>query len=757
MEPRARSGGTIPAPASQYLLKVGAEVHERFVANRMILSFEEYVDLFQREPRRQARSAAQYLRDAMDSFGFADSDGPVGRLRRFHLFDAPFDAGEGRIAGQEETQAAIYRQVSNFVRAGRVNKLILLHGPNGSAKTSIVNALVRALEEYSRLPEGARYRLNWVFPSDKLVKGSIGFGGGTSGGGELVSFAHLEGEAIDARIACELRDPPLFLLPGEERRRLLQESCGPAEAGTDGEFILSDYMRDGELCQKCRAIYSALLAHYNGDYLRVLRHVQVERFHVSRRYLTAAAVVEPQMSVDAELRQVTADRSHGALPAPIHSLALFEPGGPLVAGNRGLVEFSDLLKRPLEAYKYLLATSETGTVSLGPLEMQLDTVLLATSNEKHLAAFKELPDFASFKGRIELIRVPYLRRWTVEREIYDAPLRRASAGKHVAPHTTRLAARWAVLTRLKKPMADRYKGPVRPLIDELTPEEKLQLFDSGRAPDRYPLSLANELRGAMAQLWRESDSYPNYEGRLGASAREMKTVISNASQNPDYKCLEPLAVLAELNELVKDKSVYEFLQQDKVDGYHDHEGFVRSVEDDWLDVIDEEIRDSMGLVSERQYRDLFTRYMQHTSAWLKGERLQNRITGEYEKPDEELLTQTEQILMPRGHDRREFRRSLISSIGAYRLDHPDSEIDYVQIFPDMFRRLRDHYFEEHKKTLRRNAENVLEYLSDNRNALADKEKIQVEQMLAAMRDRYGYCEHCAKDATVHLMRRRYAD
>jgi predicted Ser/Thr protein kinase len=746
-----------PASASQYLLQVGADVHEKFVANRMILSFEEYIDLFQRAPRLHARSSAQYLRDAMDAYGSSDLEGPAGRLRRFHLFDTPFDGGEGRIAGQEETQLAIYRQISNFVRAGRVNKLILLHGPNGSAKTSIVNALLRALEDYSRRPEGARYRLNWVFPSEKLVKGSIGFGGAATSGGDLVSFAHLEGESIEARLACELRDPPLFLLPREERRRLLAESCGPSEPGTDGDFVLSDYMRNGELCQKCRSIYAALLAHYSGDYLKVLRHVQVERFHVSRRYLTAAAVVEPQMSVDADLRQVSADRTHGALPAPLHNVALFEPGGPLVSGNRGLVEFSDLLKRPLEAFKYLLATSETGSVSLGPLELQLDAVLLATSNEKHLAAFKELPDFPSFKGRIELIRVPYLRRWSVEREIYESQLEQAAVGKHVAPHTTRLAARWAVLTRLKKPMAERYKGPVRALVDELTPVEKLQLYDSGRAPDRYPLAQANELRGALAQMWSESDAYPNYEGRLGASAREMKTVIFNASQNADYKCLEPLAVLAELGELVKDKSVYEFLQQDRVEGFHDHEGFVRVVEDDWLDTIDEEVRDSMGLVSERQYGELFTRYMQHASAWLKGERLQNRITGEYERPDEELLLQTEQVLMPRGHERREFRRSLISSIGAYRLDHPDSDIDYVRIFPDLFRRLRDHYFEEHKRTLRRNAENVLKYLGDERASLADRERLQVEQMLSAMRDRYGYCENCAKDSTVHLIRKRYSE
>lgn len=768
-EPPARTafeealGAEAPPPeavagAREFLTRIGGDVQERFIAHRSILSFEEYMSLFLRDPRLHARSSAQYLRDAMLFYGGEELDGFLGPRRRFRLYDCAFDRGEGRVAGQEEVQQAIFRQVSNFVRAGKVNKLILLHGPNGSAKTSIISALIRATEHYSRQAEGARYRFNWVFPSEQLVKGSIGFGGLRAAGGDaLESFAHLEGEAIDARLTCELKDPPLFLIPKEERRRLLLEQTGAAERGSEGadDFILSDYVADAELCQKCRAIYTALLAHYGGDYLRVLRHVQVERFYVSRRYLVGATTVEPQLSVDADYRQVSADRSHGALPPPLQNLSLYEPFGPLVAGNRGLVEFSDLLKRPLEAFKYLLATTETQSVSLGAFLVQLDAVLIATTNEKHLGAFKEIPDFSSFKGRIELVRVPYLRRVSQEKRIYDDQLDRAVVGKHIAPHTTRMAATWAVLTRLKKPMVDRYKGAVRGLADDLTPYEKLALYDSGRAPDRLSLSQANELRQHLQTLWHESDAYPNYEGRSGASAREMKTVLLNAAQSPDYRCLTPLAVLHELRELVKDKTVYEFLQQEELDGFHDHEEFVEVAEDDYLDLIDEEIRDSMGLVSERQYRDLFARYVGHVSAWVKGERLENKLTGDYERPDEDLMTDTETIVMGRGQDRREFRRSLISAIGAYRLDHPDSDIDFGLIFPDLFRRLRDHFYEDRRSTLKRNKENVLRYLGDERETLGDRERDQVERMLQRMRERYAYCEHCAKDAILFLMRRRY--
>lgn len=748
-----------PHDARAVLSTIGDEVRKSFVENRTILSFEEYLDVFAQSPRRQARNAAQYVRDAIDHFGHEESDTPAGRMRRFKLFDRSF-AGEVPLAGHEEVQNAVYRVLSNFVRLGRVNKLILLHGPNGSAKSSLITAIMRGMEFYSRQPEGALYRFNWIFPSQRLVKSSVGFGAGREGQRSLESYAHLEGESIDARLVCEMKDHPLFLIPRRQRRELLESSCratGGSEANDVDDFILSDHLLEGELCQKCRLIYSALLSHYAGDYRQVLRHIQVERFYVSRRYQQAAVTVEPQMSVDAAFRQVTADRSIANLPSALQSLALFEPIGALVNANRGMIEYSDLLKRPLEAYKYLLGASETSQVPMADILLQLDQVLIASSNEKHLAAFKEHPDFASFKGRIELVRVPYLRRFSIEKQIYDHRVTPVSAGRHVAPHATRVAAMWAVLTRLKRPMIERYEGEVRDLIDDLSPLEKMYLYDSGRTPDRLTMQQAKELRSRLPELYSESDTYPNYEGRIGASAREIITALFNAAQSPSARCLTPALVLEELEAICRDRSVYDYLQQQVIDGYHDHEEFVRVVEAEYLDLIDEEIRDSMGLVSETQYRELFSRYVTHVSHWVKGERIRNRITGEYEPASEAVMVEMESIITPHEDDRANFRRGLIANVGAFRLDHPDEAVDFPRIFPDLFRRLRDHYYEERKKVLRRNKQNILKYLSDDRKELSKKEIAHVEGTLETMVSRYGYCEHCARDAILHLMKKRYAD
>ena len=42
--------------------------------------------------------------------------------------------------------------------AGAINRLILVHGPNGSAKSTLVGCLCNGAEHYSRLPEGERAR-----------------------------------------------------------------------------------------------------------------------------------------------------------------------------------------------------------------------------------------------------------------------------------------------------------------------------------------------------------------------------------------------------------------------------------------------------------------------------------------------------------------------------------------------------------------------------------------------------------------------
>ena len=754
--PGTDTGGQFDAKA--WLTQAAGELRESFTRNRRVMSFGEYFSLFGADAGRQVRSAAQYVRDVFDHFGTEIVRTPRGLMTHWRLFDCPWDAGKDALSGQEEVQASVYRLVSNFAREGRTNRLILLHGPNGSAKSTFVASLQRAMEHYSTLDEGALYRFNWIFPSQKLTKGGIGFGGGgnfepTAGAPE--TFAYLEDEFIEAKIVDEMRDHPLLLVPRGKRRELIERRLA---AEIKAGFRPADYLLRGDLSHRNRQIFEALLSSYHGDLAKVLRHVQVERFFVSRRYRQAAATVEPQLAVDARSRQLTMDRSLASLPPALQSLTLYEYQGELVDGNRGVIDFADLLKRPLESYKYLLGTVEQGRVSLDVASLELDTIFIGSSNEGYLSAFKEVPEFQSFKGRMELVRVPYLLDYKVEQRIYDAQIRAAHAesGKHVAPHVAWVTALWSVLTRMKKPLGEKYGKSLTEIVGRLGPLEKALLYAENATPEGLSTDQHRELVAGIEKIARESDSYPNYEGRTGASPREMKLLIMNAAQSPRYACLSPFAIFDELEDLVRGVTVYDFLKQEPLPGgFHENKKFIVQVRDQLIDRIDEEVRTSMGLAEERRYIDQFERYVTHASYWVKREKVPNPITGRDEDPDEEMMGGVETIL-EQSNRREEFRREVISRIGAWSIDHPRQKPDYESIFPRPIAELRESFFEERKKQVRKINDDLLILLTDGPAKMQPEAATAAQTTLTMMKSRFGYCDNCAKDAVLALIRKRYS-
>ncbi|HET6147471.1 MAG TPA: serine protein kinase PrkA [Polyangia bacterium] len=762
---RSPSGGDGPAPeregdnfdAKAWLVQTTGEMRESFARNRRVISYGEYFALFGGEARRQVRSAAQYLRDVFEYFGTEQVRTPRGPMTRWHLFDCPWDAGKDALMGQEEVQAAVYRLISNFAREGRTNRLILLHGPNGSAKSTFVACMQRAMEHYSTLPEGALYRFNWIFPSQKLTRGGIGFGGGGNfeAGGSADTFAYLEDDLIEAKIVDEMRDHPLLLLPLGKRRELIEQRL---EIEIRDGYRPADYLLRGDLSHRNRQIFEALLSSYHGDLSKVLRHVQVERFFVSRRYRQGAATVEPQLAVDARSRQLTMDRSLASLPPALQSLTLYEYQGELVDGNRGIVDFADLLKRPLEAYKYLLGTVEQGRISLDVASLELDTVFIGSSNEGYLAAFKEVPEFQSFKGRMELVRVPYLLDYHVEERIYQAQIKVAhsQSGKHVAPHVAWVSALWAVLTRMKKPLAEKYSKSMADVVARLGPMEKALLYAEGAMPDGISADQQRELVAGIDKIARESDNYPNYEGRTGASPREMKLLLMNAAQSIKYHCLSPFALFDELEDLVRGVTVYEFLKQEPLPGgFHENRKFIFQVRDRLIDRIDDEVRTSMGLVDERRYIEQFERYASQASYWHKREKIHNPITGRDEDPDEDYMADVERMLDV-GNRKEEFRREVIARIGAWSIDHPRQKPDYEKIFPRPIAELREAFFNDRKKQVRKINEDLLVLMTDGPTKMHADAAAAAQLTLDTMKSRFGYCEHCAKDAVLALIRKRYS-
>ncbi|MBX7082439.1 MAG: serine protein kinase PrkA [Nannocystaceae bacterium] len=759
-------------------------VTTEFQATRRILSFDEWFELLCKDPTVHARSAAQFVLDAFGHFGRRDVRTPSGQISRHRLFDCEFD-GWHRLVGQEEAQNELYDVLSGFVRLGRVNKTLILHGPNGSAKSTMLESLQRALEVYCRTDRGALYRFAWVFPNRRQQGGGIGFGQAAALRDALgeETFARLSSNELEARLVDETKDHPIYLIPLQARRRLLEDICA-----AHPDFVISDAILYGELSHRNRKIYDALLTANQGDLRKVLMHVQVERFFVSRQYRSGLVTVEPKQTVDARSYPVTGDAAFGHLPPSVGGQALYAVQGDLVDANRGVINFSDLLKRPYEHYKYLLTATETGRVALDHVVLGLDMVLCGSANDLDLLEFRALRsgEYQSFRARLELIRVPFLLDFRVERKIYQEQVGDILRGVHVAPHVTKILALWGVMTRLRRPKVDNYSAKIRRVLERLTPIEKADLYAYGRVPRGLSSEEARELLAAVPTMHQEkfapafvraegSDHYlGDYEGSFGASVRDLKAVLLAAASDPGATCVTMGRVIKELRTFLGDSNNHRWmsLNQDGA-GFHLLDGDERSITgacwSRWLELSDWEVREALGMVDEARYLELFRKYVVHVSHALKKERLFDPVTGELTDPDQNFMRQLEKTMAPDAGPN--FRADVLSRIGAWALSHPNEDPAYQEIFPDYFALLREDYYKKQKDAVRKSVQRMLELLADKGEpAMPEAERVSLtpveeqnsrhalevllgEHDQGARRERHT--RETLRETLVHLIKARY--
>jgi serine protein kinase len=709
---------------------------------KKILSFQEYMELFDKDAHNFCRTTSIYLKDMFEHFG-QDEDGGF-KLFRSQSADSP------PVHGQVKVQKAIYQNIKNFIEEGYNNKFILLIGPNGSSKSSLIKKIMLAAEEYSKLDHGALFTFSWVFPIEKHIKGGLGLG--PSGKGQdLSSYAHLEDEAISAILSSELKDHPLLLIPLEVRRELLNEAL--QDFPELMESIHKSYLYNGDLSKRNKMIFEALLKNYNGDTLEVLKHIRIERFIINKRYSMGAATIEPQLHVDARLQQITMDKRLASLPPSLQSLNLFSLNGEAVLANRGILEFSDLLKRPIDAFKYLLMTMESRTLNLQGILTELDIFFIGSSNEVHLAAFKQHPDFKSFKGRFNFLRVPYLTNYIEEMKIYQDQIHNIRDHSTFEPHALKALTLWSVMTRLRIPQSKHYRdNKMGEIVKKINPLEKSIFLASSDMPDSLNSEEKQTLLHNKEALETEYENELLYEGKFGVSPREIKHLIYELSSL--HKNVTYIEVLEYLKEVSEDKNEYDFLNLAPQGDYHNYKKFIELIDHHLLEILDREVRDCLGLVDSRSYEDYIAKYVKHVTALLKGEKIKNDVTGKYEESDMYFIKEFENnIKLSENVD--DFRSHILSKLGAYYLDNPGSNIVYTKVFDDLTARLKQSFRNEQKKVLEKISRNLVFYIKDfyseegesSKNLMSPKDKKRIDEILDMLSEKYHY----SRPGSLHLL------
>jgi len=343
-------------------------------------TFKDYFDLVVRQPALARLSHARVY-DMIVSAGVTEKDDH----KTYRFF-------EKDLFGLEKPLQQIVEYFHSSARRLEVRKrILLLMGPVGGGKSTIVALLKRGLEQYTRTNEGAVYAI----------------------------------------ASCPMHEEPLHLIPDSVRPEIEREY---------GIYI------EGDLCPACRKM---LEEQYDGR----VEDVPVRRIAFSEKNRIGIGTFSPSDPKSQDISELTGSidlstiGEYGVESDP----RAYRFDGELNIANRGLMEFIEMLKSDEKFLYGLLTLSQEQSIKTGRFAMiYADEVILSHTNENEYNAFVANKKAEALQDRIIVVKVPYNLRVSEEVKIYDKLLRQSDLkGVHIAPHTLEVASMFAVLSRLE--------------------------------------------------------------------------------------------------------------------------------------------------------------------------------------------------------------------------------------------------------------------------------------------------------------------
>jgi serine protein kinase len=316
---------------------------------------------------------------------------------------------------------------------------------------------------------------------------------------------------------------------------------------------------------------------------------------------------------------------------------ILELNGAFNVGNRGAVEFVEMLKNETEyLHTMLTATQEHFVPAPGRHgTIYVDTVIVGHSNEAEWQKFKADHTNEAILDRIVVVRVPYNLRLTEEVKIYEKFLQRSKFGARIAPYTLEIASMFAILTRLE-PTAK---------CDLMT---KLRLYNGEEVIEK----------GRTKKLSaRELQDDIKREGMFGISTRFIMKALDNAlSQNP--ASIHPISVREALIAMVREADLAEDLKKTYLEFLQD------TLHKAYLEMLEKDITKAFIYSYKEQAETLFQNYLDHAEAYVTKQKVRDPNTREELQPDEAFLKSIEEQIAIIGSAADGFRQEVIAYLWA---------------------------------------------------------------------------------------------
>jgi serine protein kinase len=570
-------------------------------------TFTEYLDKVRKDPRI-TRTAWQRLYDMILSHGTSTYVEFKKQIVHYDFFDDPMEGGRDAVFGLDVHLEKLVQTFKSAARGyGPEKRVLLLHGPVGSAKSTIVRLLKKGFEAYSRTPQGALYTYSWRAEEE-------------------------EGGWID----CPMHEEPLHLIPNAFRKQVEIELNNAAKAELDVKI-------DGELCPVCRFMFQQKMAAHDGDWGKVIDDVRVRRIVLSEKDRVGIGTFQPKDEKNQDSTELTGDINYRkiAIYGTDSDPRAFNFDGEFNIANRGIIEFVEVLKLDVAFLYDLLTASQEHKIKPKKFpQCDIDEVIIGHTNEPEYRKLQNNEFMEALRDRTIRIDVPYCTKLDNETKIYRKDFDQSQiAGKHIAPHTIEMAAMWAILTRLETPKKA-----------NLTSMQKLKLYN-GR-------SLAGFTEDNVKELRKETKR----EGMEGISPRYIQDKISNALVKDQHDCINPFMVLNLLgnglnkHSLIADEETRKSMKE-----------LLEEVKKEYENIVKTEVQKAIS-ADEDAISRLCSNYIDNIKAYTQKEKVKNKFTGAYDEPDERLMRSIEKKIDIPESRKDDFRREIMNFIGALSLD-----------------------------------------------------------------------------------------
>jgi len=573
-------------------------------------SFADYLELVRSNPRT-TRTAFERIYDMVLSAGTREYIDNKKKIVHYNFFDDATNNGQDAVYGLD---IALMRLINIFKSAakryGTERRVILLHGPVGSSKSTIARLLKRGLEAYSRKPEGALYAFSWIRDLDHP----------------------------DDVVPCPMHEEPLHLVP-VDLRSLVEQQLN--DDPTEGRHIVKI---EGQLCPFCRQEYREHSERYSGDWMKITKHIQVHRLLLSAQDRVGIGTFQPKDEKNQDSTELTGDINYRKIAeyGSDSDPRAFNFDGEFNIANRGMIEFIEVLKLDVAFLYELLGASQEHQIKPKKFPQTfIDEVIIGHTNEPEYRRLQNNEYMEALRDRTVKVDIPYITKLNEEVKIYEKDYNFAKIrGKHIAPHTIEMASMWAVLTRLEDPKKH-----------NLTLMQKLKLYN-GKSLPGFTEDNVKELR-------KES----RREGMDGISPRYIQDKISNALvSDVNERCINPFIVLNELDSGLKHHSLITSEEQRQ----HYRE-LLDEVRREYEDVVKNEVQRAIA-ADEAAISRLCGNYVDNVKAYTQKERVRKPYTGQDEEPDERLMRSIEEKIDIPDSRKDDFRREIMNYIGALALE-----------------------------------------------------------------------------------------